>query len=66
MGAYLFGGVTVLQLHVQGLGVAIEAQYLSMTPYLMTILVLTLISHDRTRAKLNAPACLGKPFYAAG
>ncbi|MGB0694346.1 MAG: ABC transporter permease [Rhodospirillaceae bacterium] len=65
LGAYLFGGVTVIQLHIQGFGVDIEAQYLSMLPYLFTIVVLVLLSRDKTRANLNAPACLGKPFYAA-
>ncbi len=65
VGAYLFGGVTVIQLHVQGFGVDIDAQYLSMLPYLVTILVLVLISRDKTRANLNAPACLGKLFYAS-
>ncbi len=65
LGAYLFGGVTVVQLHVQGFGVEIDAQYLSMLPYLVTILVLVLISRDKTRANLNAPACLGKSFYAS-
>ncbi len=64
VGAYLFGGVTVAQLHIQGFGINIAAQYLSMMPYLVTILVLVLISHDKSRAKLNAPACLGKPFFA--
>lgn len=65
IGAYLFGGVTILQLNLQALGVAIESQYLSMTPYLVTIAVLVIISADRTRVRLNAPACLGKPFYAS-
>ncbi len=65
LGAYLFGGVTVVQLHVQGLGVDIQAQYLSMLPYLVTIIVLVAISRDKTRTKLNAPACLGKPFFAS-
>ncbi|MBT6096393.1 MAG: ABC transporter permease [Rhodospirillaceae bacterium] len=65
LGAYLFGGVTVIQLHVQGLGVDIDAQYLSMLPYLVTILVLVAISRDKTRVNLNAPACLGKSFYAS-
>ena len=64
VGAYLFGGVTVIQLHIQGLGVEIEAQYLSMLPYLVTIIVLVMISRDKTRAILNAPACLGRPFFA--
>lgn len=65
LGAYLFGGVTLIQLHIQGLGVDIAAQYLSMLPYLITILVLVLISSDKSRAKLNAPACLGRSFYAS-
>jgi len=65
LGAYLFGGVTVIQLHVQGFGVDIEAQYLSMLPYLVTILVLVLISGDKARKKLSAPACLAKPFFAS-
>ncbi|MEK9723747.1 MAG: ABC transporter permease [Rhodospirillaceae bacterium] len=65
LGAYLFGGVTVIQLHVQGLGVKIDAQYLSMLPYLVTVIVLVAISRDKTRANLNAPACLGKPFFAS-
>ena len=65
IGAYLFGGVTVIQLHVQGLGFEIEAQYMSMLPYLVTIVVLVVISRDKARSNLNAPACLGKPFFAS-
>lgn len=65
VGAYLFGGVTVAQLHAQGFGIDIDAQYLSMLPYLVTILVLVLISHNKARSHLNAPACLGKPFFAS-
>jgi general nucleoside transport system permease protein len=65
IGAYLFGGVTVVQLHVQGLGVEIEAQYLSMLPYLVTIVVLVIISRHKTRTNLNAPACLAKSFFAS-
>ncbi|QIE56203.1 ABC transporter permease [Pikeienuella piscinae] len=65
LGAYLFGGVTIVQLNLQALGVAIESQYLSMTPYLVTIVVLVVISADRARARSNAPACLGKPFFAS-
>lgn len=65
-GAYLFGGITIMQLHSQGLGIKIDAQILSMLPYLATILVLVIISRDRMKMKLNAPACLGKVFYATG
>jgi general nucleoside transport system permease protein len=64
-GAYLFGGISVLQLHAQGFGLNVDAQILAMIPYLATILVLVIISADKMRLKLNAPACLGKPFYAA-
>ena len=65
LGAYLFGGITILQLYSQGFGVKIEPQYLSMLPYLATIAVLVIISSDRAKVKLNAPACLAKPFRAA-
>lgn len=65
LGAYLFGGITILQLHSQALGVKIDAQLLSMVPYLATIIVLVAISRDSTRNKVSAPACLGKPFHAA-
>lgn len=62
LGAYLFAAITVIQLHAQGLGVAIPSQFLSMTPYLVTILVLVVISRDKLKIKLNAPACLGLGF----
>jgi simple sugar transport system permease protein len=62
LGAYLFGGVTIVQLHAQGAGLSVSSHLLSMLPYLATILVLVLISRDRTRIRLNAPACIGRPF----
>ncbi|MBC7138638.1 MAG: ABC transporter permease [Defluviimonas sp.] len=64
-GAYLFGGVTVLQLNLQAAGVAIPVQYLSMAPYVITIIVLVIISADRRRAAQNAPASLGRVFHAS-
>jgi general nucleoside transport system permease protein len=66
LGAWLFGGVTILQLNLQASGLAVQAQYLNMTPYLMTILVLVVISADRTRAAFNAPASLGRVFHKSG
>ncbi len=63
VGAYLFGGITILQLHAQALGVGVPSQVMSMLPYLATILVLVLISRDQNKIKLNAPACIGKPFH---
>lgn len=65
IGAYLFGGVTVLQLNLQAAGLAVSAEYLSMSPYLITILVLVLISAGRSRAALGAPASLGRSFHAS-
>ena len=63
LGAYLFGGVTILQLHLQGAGYAISPQLLSTLPYLATILVLVIISRDAAKIRRNAPGALGKAFY---
>jgi general nucleoside transport system permease protein len=63
LGAYLFGGVTMLQFHLQGQGVQIASQLLTMLPYLATIVVLVLISRNPTFIRINMPASLGKPFY---
>ena len=65
LGAYLFGGITVLQLNLQAAGLKIPVEYLSMSPYLITILVLVIMSADRSRAALNAPASLGRVFHAS-
>ena len=62
MGAYLYGSISILQLHAQALGVGIAPQIMSMLPYLATIIVLVFISRDSTKIKLNAPASLGKDF----
>ena len=61
-GAYLFGGIGILQLHGQALGVGIPSQLMSMLPYLATIAVLVLISRDGGRIRRNAPASIGRPF----
>ena len=66
LGAYLFGGITILQFHVQTLGLGIPAQFVSMLPYLATVFVLVAISTDRSKIRLNAPACLGRPFHVTG
>jgi general nucleoside transport system permease protein len=63
LGAYVFGGVTLVQFQAQAMGIAVPSQFLSMLPYLATIVVLTLISRDATAIRLNAPASLGKPFH---
>ncbi len=64
-GAYLFGGISVLQLNLQAAGSAIPVEYLSMAPYLITILVLVIMSSGRGKAALAAPACLGQNFHAS-
>jgi simple sugar transport system permease protein len=61
-GAYLFGAVTIGQLHAQALGWPIPSQLPSSLPYLATIVVLVLISRNRRLTLLNTPACLGRPF----
>ena len=62
LGAYLFGGFTLLQLHLQGAGVEIPSQFLSMMPYIVTIVVLVMISRNSAFIRINMPASLGKPF----
>ena len=63
LGAYLFGGVTMLQFHLQASGVQVASQLLSILPYVATIVVLVLISRNPTWIRANMPASLGKPFY---
>jgi ABC-type uncharacterized transport system permease subunit len=63
LGAYLFGGVTMLELHLQGQGVEIASQFLTMLPYLATIVVLAVISRNAAFMRVNMPASLGKPFH---
>jgi simple sugar transport system permease protein len=61
IGAYLFGAVTILQLHAQGAGFGIPSQFMSALPYLATVIVLVLISRARTGGS-TAPAALGTVF----
>lgn len=61
-GAYLFGAVSIGQLHAQALGIGIPSQLLSSLPYLATIVVLVLISRNRRLTMINTPASLGQPF----
>jgi len=63
LGAYLFGGVTMLQLFLQAQGVQIGPQFMSMLPYIATVVVLVLISRNPLWIRLNMPASLGKPFF---
>lgn len=62
IGALLFGAISYLALYLQGVGVGIPSQFLSMLPYLTTIVVLVVISRNRTLLRVNTPACLGQSF----
>jgi ABC-type uncharacterized transport system permease subunit len=64
LGAYLFGGVMIVQLFIQGSGAGVEvpSQLLSALPYLATIVVLVLISRNPNTIRLNSPASLGQPY----
>lgn len=64
-GAYMFGLISVMQLHAQGAGIHVPSQFMSMLPYLATVIVLVIISSDRAKIRLNAPACIGQAFRAA-
>lgn len=61
LGAYLFGGINVLQLNLQAAGIAIPVEYLAMSPYIITILVLVILSADKS----GSPASLGRSFHAS-
>ena len=63
LGAYLFGGVTMLQFHLQGAGVEVPSEALSALPYVATIVVLALISRNPTWIRVNMSASLGKSFH---
>ena len=63
-GSLVFGGITIMQLAGQARGWTIPSQFLSMLPYLATIIVLVLISRNREFALANSPACLGRIFHA--
>ena len=65
LGAWLFGGMTILQLQGQALGLAVPSELLSALPYLATIIVLVIISQNRQMLALHFPASLAKPFRPA-
>jgi simple sugar transport system permease protein len=62
IGAYLFGAMGILQLHIQAQGVKIPSQFLSALPYIATVVVLVIISRNRRLTMMNTPASLGKGF----
>jgi len=63
IGAYIFGGVSIMQMNLQAFGLSFPGQFFNMTPYLATMIVLVAISNNKLRIKLSAPASLTKPFF---
>ena len=63
IGAYIFGGVSIMQMNLQAFGLSIPGQFFNMAPYIATMVVLVAISSNKLRIKLSAPSSLTKPFY---
>ena len=63
IGAYIFGGVSIMQMNLQAFGLSFPGQFFNMAPYLATMIVLVAISSNKLRIKLSAPASLTKPFF---
>ena len=63
IGAYIFGGVSILQMNLQAWGLNLSGQFFNMAPYLATMIVLVIISSNRLRIRLSAPASLTLPFF---
>jgi len=61
-GAYLFGAISILSFTVQTFALGIPSQFLSMLPYIVTVVALVIISGNRMLTRANTPACLGQPF----
>jgi simple sugar transport system permease protein len=66
MGGYLFGAISLLELSIQAFGFAVPSQLLSASPYIITIVVLAIISQDARKIRLNSPVSLGAPYRAGG
>ena len=63
IGAMIFGGLTIIQFHMQAVGVRIPVQFLTALPYIVTIIVLVVISRDSRKIRLSTPSSLGKSYY---
>ena len=62
LGAYLFGAASILHLVLQGLGWNSSTELLAMLPYVVTIIVLVLLSWNPARTRLNTPLSIGQPY----
>ncbi len=66
VGAYLFGGVNALQLHIQATGTSLPTYLLLMMPYIFTLVVLVIATQETARKRLGAPAALSVPYSRMG
>ncbi len=62
LGAYLFGGITAMQLRFQAMGTTISAHILQMLPYFFTILVLVISTLRLQKGASQQPESLGLPY----
>jgi len=62
VGAYLFGGLSALPFALQGREVDVTPEFLYALPYVMTIVVLVLVSTGLSKRRIGAPAALGVPY----
>ena len=62
VGAYIFGGVAIMQMNLQAIGLKLPGQFFNMMPYIATLIVLVFISSNKVRLKLSAPSCLNIPY----
>jgi general nucleoside transport system permease protein len=62
VGAYLFGGLSALPFALQAHDVNVKPEFLQSLPYVMTIVVLVLVSTGLAKRRLGAPGSLGLPY----
>ncbi len=62
LGAYLFGGITAMQLRFQAMGTTVSAHILQMLPYFFTILVLVVSTLRLQKGASQQPGGLGLPY----
>jgi ABC-type uncharacterized transport system permease subunit len=62
VGAYVFGAFSALPFTLQARGITVAPQLFQALPYVMTIIVLVIVSSGLGRRRLGAPAALGVPY----
>jgi ABC-type uncharacterized transport system permease subunit len=62
LGSYLFGGLDIIGFRIQGTGFPVSQYFLDMLPYLVTMIVLTVVSMKKSKEK-SPPKGLGVPYF---